>query len=573
MDLKVDPSYLPFAKLPKSDDVTKSFLASVAPQTATYYKAVGGVAVAGNLAQQNLNYVIQGDSEYAISLKDSFFTFTLCQDVAAYSPAAGSGTNTPKVQYFTPSNYFVQNCVSHIYVKLQSKDVHDDVNILNVQSAFIRDAIMKPRNYAASCGKSYALNVMQQIGTSPNLAGVTAVKSIANVFQPTHSWTNGKATDEGIFMVDGYPIPNQQPAVAQSPQINGPGNIDLTSGFQTIYSENNGDVMYSPTRKAALTKVAYTAGGYVTGAPADNNLEGFYPQPVEWIYRPKNGIFQSNDLIPPGVQITINTTMASIGNMLQASPCIVNSTASAIQSITPNIYLLSANLWVMRVKLSMSAMEMMKNAQLAGKYIVHMQRSRQISYTINAGATSFRQANILNGQFPNVIVACLSSSTANGGSFYESSLAMSPYSNVLIPSSQTGTYSGVSTGIPFVTYCQLTVNGRRVPIQPFRNTDPQGLQRMYEEYKACTYQYYYKDSPYLTYEQFVSNYQLFCFNTAKADAPADELRQEVSGAHVAFQMQIEFASPLTRDMQITINAIADAGVKIDALGTCSSIGF
>ena len=554
---RIEPSLMPFSKLPKATDVSESWIAPYAPQSsAFYFNQALPAANQISMSQKTLEFVVQGDSDFYTSLKDSYFTFSILQNVAQFSPTIEGKTLTPANQYYSYSNYLAQSMVSQVKVKLNSRECNDEVANNNVTSAIIRDAIMKPRNYSAGSGSAYLLTSMQTIGSSPKN---TANNALLNCFNNPHVWSDGPAPNEGVAMINGYPTIYQNGAY-------GPGQISGT--VNTIYSENNGDPYYNPVRLAALEHGAYNRP--VASSGANYNLASYYPQVMEVKYVPKVGIFDSDDLIPPNTMITVTITFATTQSMLQASDPIINTTDNVFvvpQNPGPDVYLCMANFWVKRLKLSVVESLRMKELQLARQYIVSMQRSRQIFYTVPVSTTSYRKSNVLSGAKGNIVVIALNTQNSSAGSVYESQLAMSPYCNNNVPNFASSTAAFTSTSIPFVTQAQITLNGMKFPEIPYSTSSPQELQRLYDAYRHCTYPWFDRRGPYLSYEQFVCNYTIFCFDLSKSkEAPPPELHEEITGAHSSIEIFLQFASATTMPINCYVHTISEAGVRLGAFG-------
>lgn len=484
------------------------------------------------------------------SLSESFFVFQVNLTGTVHSSGGVASTTT----VYAPKPYFSSLFITDLTTNLNNVNCSDVHSSTCHYSHFIKTILFESNLKSPGASVVEATNVSGGAGTTPapfNTYGL--------------SGDDTKTLTQGII------------------------NTDWLNGLTTLQSVHG---IFMSCIDGSEDNVNFT-----------NNASA-----IEITYRPKDGVWLSPKLLPPGILENFVLRLNSANNIFQAgnsSPTFGTTTANAISQYTWNDFSIASNSNVAMNILSAKYYEFqyIPTQSLLRSYqsIIAMQpiyipnvSANTFLTPIPAGASSVSIQNCLAGRLPNLIVIGAINNNPNS---YQNNVSTVPPANAV--AHQFKTYSPIlaKDTLPSQATClssvRLTVNGRLYPLLYSVNCaidSNQDLTVLYEQYKqGClirdcagrgdgqqnqTVNWQYKmDNPLLSFGEFKSNFTYWVFNISRnGQLPTQSGSKEVGGVDILATFDTSRYSP-SGNSQLLVCAIQqDSLLSItDGGSTCSYV--
>lgn len=560
---KINHCFLPFNDLPHQNEEVKHHYAGI-PPSSNVNLFTGSYATSSSCGSSTVEFSLPGDASSFLDLSQSYFTFNVIPKTIQQNFTCSTVPNIGNIDIraYSPVSQFSDSFISNIIIRSGAKNIQDDLSTNYGTGAFIRNAIMKPHNYRSSSHRSRSMVSLAPIGMmvqadvdTKNALGDPDV-SLFGLYNATHTVGGTQSSLEVDGLLQGYPLPERQ---------NRQGYYEILQA-QSI---DNGDLYMNSNQHHQFAKWGleynYNPGG------GDHSRTGYYPKSMEFVIKPKHGIFESRELFPSGAQFNISITLSSIAQqMINTAFASVNVQSTPASDL---YFTISPTFWVKRVYLSELSRAIFEEKILSSGYRMNFLRSRQTAINIAAGQMSFKQSNLLQGAYPSLVVLTFITSNAQSGSYYDSLVQNGVLGN--IPTSLSAGAGNYTFGqIPLVTQLSIDVNGTRYPETPYTQTNPQDFQRIYNAYREASFEFHQGNAPYISFEQFTNSHNMFVIKTAKSEAEhMTELIEDVTGSYASLAVECSFQTAPTVPIVAVLHVISGAGIQFNAARAVKSINF
>jgi len=268
---------------------------------------------------------------------------------------------------------------------------------------------------------------------------------------------------------------------------------------------------------------------------------------IEITYRPRDGVWLTPKMLPPGVVENFILRLNSATNIFScANSSVLTHAAGASglafytwidQPLGPNVVMniLSAKYYERQYTPTQSALRSYQSLISMQPIYIPVVSANAFLVPVPAGQNSISLQNVLAGRVPNIVVIGLLNQNNNANSPNELSGGISAIAG---PTHQFKTYSPLPPRDTLIANKQclssvrLTVNGRIYPHLYSLNlaiNSTQDTSQLYEMYKQCCLvrdlhgrndgssninmnQQYKMDNPILSFGEFRSNFSFFCYN-------------------------------------------------------------
>jgi len=432
-------------------------------------------------ALQPITWTIQPQFNVFRSLSESRFVFQVS--------LSGQNTSNGTVQWiYAPKPYFSALFVQDITLNINNVNCSDQHSSTAQYSHFIKTIL-------------FDANIK-----SPNVSCLSVVNSNAGLTnQPVPYLNYGYSNDDARTLTEGII------------------NTDWINGLSTLNS----------THGSILSAI----DGTFDNSSFTNNSSA-----IEVTYRPRDGIWLTPKMLPPGVVENFIVRLNSVGNVFQCANSAVNAgTQNSYyqwidQSLGSNVSMniVSAKYYERQYTPTQSALRSYQSLISMQPVYIPVVSANCFLVPVPAGQNSVALQNVLAGRVPNIVVIGL--------------LNQNPMTNSLPgPTLSTGVSHQLRTYSPLpaadvnqqykqcLSAVRLTVYERSYPhLYSINSTvnSTQDTSQLYEMYKQCCLikdlngrndgssnvnmsQQYKMDNPILSFGEFRTNFTFFCYNVRR----------------------------------------------------------
>jgi len=442
------------------------------------------------LATQPITFTIQPQFNVFRSYSESRFVF---QVYLTGTSATGGGTTW----IYAPKAYFSALFVQDITININNVNCSDQHSSTAQYAHFIKTILFDANTKSPNVS---ALNVTNEVAV------------VGNVLVPILDF--GASGDDSRSLTEGIL------------------NTDWLNGLSTLNS----------THGSLLTCI----DGSFNNQNFTNNAAA-----IEITYRPRDGVWLTPKMLPPGVVENFILRLNSATNIFSAAnSTIYSTTATGVggfgyqswidQPIGAGVVMniLSAKYYERQYTPTQSALRSYQSLISMQPIYIPVVSANAFLVPVPSGQNSVSLQNVLAGRVPNIVVIGLLNQNPNNAYVNELPPAGGQNPAVVGPSHQFKTYAPlpprdtVAANKQCLSSVRLTVNGRIYPHLYSLNlavNSTQDTSQLYEMYKQCALvrdlngrtdgssninmnQQYKMDNPILSFGEFRSNFSFFCYN-------------------------------------------------------------
>lgn len=433
-------------------------------------------------ATQPLTYTIQPQFNVYRSLAESRFVFQV-----SLSGLEPNGVTPGLTWIYAPKPYFSALFVQDITLNINNVNCSDQHSSTAQYAHFIKTIL-------------FDANIK-----SPTATCVAVTNFSANAqLIPYPALTYGLGADDARTLTEGII------------------NTDWIQGLRSLQSVHG----------SFLTAI----DGTVNNSSLTNNSSA-----IEITYRPRDGIWLTPKMLPPGVVENFIIRLNSVGNVFQAANTTVTQSLNGVGSATVKwidqvigsnvtMNIVSAKYYERQYTPTQSALRSYQSLISIQPVYIPVVSANAFLVPVPAGQNSVSLQNVLAGRVPNIVVVGL----LNQNPTTTSDGYIGP-SNQLLTYSPLAPFSKIIDQQQCLQSVRLTVNGRLYPhLYSINSTvrSTQDLSQLYEMYKQCSLirdlngrndgssnvnmsQQYKMDNPLLSYGEFRANFTFFCYNVRR----------------------------------------------------------
>lgn len=452
-----DERLVPFSDRKYSVGVEKSYHVEVLPTG-----GVTGGVINLNLQSESAGFLDLNNSYFMLNLRVKKYVGAAISDITA----GGSDDGFISIENLAPELIW-----SDVRTYLNGVDCSDETNRAYPWSAFVRAALDEPRDYGSSCVRQ--------------VLAPTIVNAQGTVYSGDRSATGVTVETSGY--------------------------ADCCVHGTLLGPDYDSNTLSCAQRDTLRWRLCQNSS--ISVIPGRN-----VTQYLTVLWKPRTGLFNQDKFIPPNVDMRIELTKAPDTLMWRTYANPADSVNGYIDWTESQV-----TFYARRVFPTASVREEIASAMLSSPMIYPILRSRVAIRNYASTTTTIAENALLQGLRPDLAVVMFLDSRSLLKSFNAVGQAGTRISAWHSAGSNTG-YPSIATAdppdptlravAPEVNEIYATWgSGRQVPMVPFRMATTYDRMRAYAAYKnACK-----SHGPAISYDAFMSSYNLFCFNFQDLD--------------------------------------------------------